>query len=141
MSLFEQIKADQLQVRKEKNALAASLLTTLIGEITRDAAQSDTSDTAVIAVVKKFIKGMDETIKNLGDSNAEGTATVKAEKTIMENYLPKQMTAEELKDAIMKGFITSFNKGTIMKHLKEFYSGQYDGKVAAQVIDDLLGTK
>lgn len=137
-TLITKIKSDQLQARKDRNALKATLLTTLIGEasiIGKNDSGRETTDAEVVAVIKKFVKGIDETLKYLGDHATEQSKVVQSEKDMLEVYLPKQMSAEDIKAVFITGNST---KAFMMKHLKENFAGQYDGKVAAKVIDELL---
>ena len=147
MSLLVKIKADQLAARKEQLAVKAALLTTLIGEsemIGKNAGNRETNDTEVVAVIKKFIKNIDETLGHLKDfpTSFDYTRGV-LEKQILEEYLPKQLNELELRTLIFdviavrlenSGIVV--NKGTVMKELKNGYSGQYDGKLAAAIVSE-----
>lgn len=142
MSLLDRIKQDQLSARKAKNALAASLLTTLIGEaamIGKNDGGRDTTDAEVQAIIKKFVKGMDETLNYLAGSNDEVSKTVIAEKAILTNYLPKQMDEAELTTAI-KAIIADIgpNLGKVMGELKARHGGVYDGKMASTLVKALV---
>lgn len=142
MTLIEQIKQDQLAARKEHKALATSLLTTLIGEATaigKNNGNRDVTDAEVVALVKKFTKGMDDTLGYLKDSNPEGSATVLAEKEILSAYLPKQLTEAELVVVVAASMERVENTtGSLMKYLKDYYPGQYDGKMASTIIKYML---
>lgn len=139
--LMQQLKADQLQARKDRNTVKATLLTTLIGEaanIGKNDGNRETTDQEVVQIVKKFIKGMDETLMVLYERKAHDTAEgVEMEKKILNEYLPRQMTGQQIMDAL-KASGLQLNKGICMKYLKENFAGQYDGKLASQIIDELL---
>jgi len=141
MTLLEQIKKDQITARKAKNGLAGTLLTTLIGEaemIGKNAGRAVTDD-EVKAVIKKFVKGMDETLGFLGDSNAEATETVNAEKAILKPYLPEQMSEKELADAIELIIDdVGLNLGKVMGALKAKYLGKYDGTLASNIAKAII---
>jgi len=146
--LMQQLKADQLQARKNRNTIEATLLTTLIGEaanIGKNDGNRETNDQEVIQVVKKFIKGMDETLDVLYKRQAFDTAEqVEQEKKILADYLPKQLTGEQIQSYIMQAVLhdgLQENKGMMMKYMKDNFAGQYDGKLAAQIIDELLKLK
>lgn len=135
MNLLDKIRQDQLTARKTKNALAASLLTTLIGEaamIGKNDGGRDTTDAETMAVIKKFVKGMDETLNYLAGSNEEATKTVTTEKAILTDYLPKQMDEAELTSAIRAIIVdVGQNLGKVMGELKNRHGGVYDGKMAS----------
>jgi len=139
MSLITKIKQDQLQHRKNKNAEAATLLTTLIGEaemIGKNAGNRAPSDEEVQAVIKKFIKNNTETIQH-----ANRGAQLVLENQVLETYLPTQLTEEALKAAVAGYLLTEGaqrNMGAIMGWLKSNYGGNYDGKVASAVVKAAL---
>ncbi len=110
MSLMQILKDDQLVARKARNTVKASLLTTLIG------------------VAKK-------------DTDAQILHALADEADILESYLPKQLTIEQIDNYLTQAVFhdgLELNKGKMMKYLKDNFTGQYDGKVAAQVIDVYL---
>ena len=142
MTLFEKIKADQLAARKAHNSLASSLLTTLIGEaamIGKNNGDRDVTDAEVQAVIKKFVKGMDETLDYLKDSTSEASATILAEKALLIPYLPTQMDEEELTKVVeLIVFEVGGNMGKVMAELKTRYAGKYDGKMASTIVKSVI---
>lgn len=130
MSLMEDIKVRQLAARKA-GAPEASLYTTLLGEagaIGKNAGNRETTDQEVVAVVKKFIKNLDETITALTSRNQDASAFLN-ERGVLEQFLPKQMGEEDLVNIAQ----ALPNLPAFMKHLKENFAGQYDGKLASTV--------
>jgi uncharacterized protein YqeY len=138
---MQQIKTDQLEARKQKDGIRASLLTTLIGEATsvgKNDGNRETTDAEVVAMIKKFIKNIDETLK-VTDSHQFRT-----ERTILAALLPSQLTKEQLLPIIADlsaevGATTPKDMGKVMKVLKERYDGQYDGGTASALIRQALG--
>ena len=139
MSLITEIKEKQLFARQRKLP-EASLYTTLLGEavaVGKNAGNRETTDTEVVAVVKKFIKGIDETleaiIKQKNDANqnflSEQCSNLMNERDLLEQFLPKQLSAADL-DLLIVG---KESMPEFMKFLKENYAGQYDGKLASAV--------
>jgi uncharacterized protein YqeY len=68
---------------------------------------------------------------------------INAEIAIIEPFLPKQLSADELEQAVRQiaaqnGGAPSF--GVIMKGLQEHYNGQYDGKAASEIVRKVLST-
>lgn len=136
MTLINSIKEEMFNAKKAKQPVRASLLNTLWAEATRvgkDAGNRETTDIEVLAVIKKFLKGVDEVINRSPSDRALAIAI--EEQEILLSYLPKQLTRDELKTIIV-GFNTK-DKGTIMRLLKEQYAGQYDGKLASIVVGEL----
>lgn len=137
MSLLDQIKADQLQARRNKDSVATAVLTTLIGELQTKAinAQKELEDTEVVATVKKFVNSIVETIniqKFISEVND-------AELHILNGYLPTQLGLETLEKeiiSIINGIEGASIKslGIIVKELKAKFEGQFDGKIATDLI-------
>ena len=129
MTLLETIKEKQIAARKAQST-DASLLTTLLGEaaMVGKNAGRETTDQEVVAVVKKFIKNLDETIDALMQ-RGQNTHAFMMERALLEQFLPVQMTESAIRNvAAQLGSMPEF-----MKYLKENYAGQYDGKVASTI--------
>lgn len=143
MLLIDKIKEDQVQARKTRTDVAAKILTTLLGEssmIGKNAGR-DTTDDEVISVIKKFIKGIDETSSYVQDIYIKDVLV--QEKEILSGYLPVQLSDDTIKSYLMQAQAVLHdglqeNKGVMMKYLKENFNGQYDGKSASIVIDEIL---
>lgn len=147
MTLFEQIKADQLAARKAKDGLKATLLTTLIGELTaigKNDGNREVTDTDVVKLVKKFLDGVDEVIVHLGkgeitDTKAQSMMVARDERILLTVYMPHQMDEAKLTEVLAELVTeTGSNLGKLMGLLKERYAGQYDGKMASTLAKKLL---
>lgn len=134
MTLLQQIKADQLQARKSKEPLKIKLLTTLLAEAAKpglDDGKRESTDAEVIAVIKKFIKNALETLAHRHDDD------IATEVSVLESYLPLQLTGEDIRKLICANLDLS-NVGEAMKFLKDNYSGQYDGRVASTIAKEIF---
>ncbi len=159
--LIEQIKNDQVEARKTRKArltLAATLLTTLLGEanmVAKNAQRDTPTDEEVQAIVKKFLKGNVETQaiihRAIEAQESHNPAYIshdmlnkltaaQEEQKILESYLPRQLSHDELKrivgTAIDQG--ASRNVGALMGLLKKNHAGKYDGNLASSVIKSFL---
>lgn len=144
MSLLQQIKTAQLSSRKARDEIATKVLTTLIGEaeaIGKNAGNRPTTDSEVVALVKKFIKNIDETLGLI--KHPEAVAGLQREREIVSAYLPTQMSNEQLRGVIAQlsdelNAHTLRDMGKVMKALKERHDGQYDGAAASALIKEVL---
>ena len=102
-------------------------LVVLKTEVTKESKTPE--DSTVIAKIKSMIK------------SAEGTNSLsETELEILNIYLPKQLTNEDL-TKIVADYISeneNDNMGQIMGFLKGSYNGQYDGRLASNVVKELL---
>lgn len=130
MKLYEQI----IDNRNKFRTTVGKQLNTLIGEIQRadknfkggDSYIPD--DEIVIRTIKKFIESAKIIIEK--STNDDMKLEAQAEIDILSEYLPKQLTDQDLeKFAKDETLILP----TYMKFLKENYTGRYDGKLASEI--------
>ena len=140
MTLLQKIKADQLEARKTGSKESASLLTTLYSEASLvgfNDHKRESTDAEVIATIKKFLKNINLCLQSCTDSQREHYLF---EKSLLESYLPQQITGEELRTVMLmyveqNGGIKE--KSVIMRNLKAQFAGRYDGNEAAKMFDEI----
>ena len=132
--LAQAIRTARMTAMKERNTVAKTVLTTLLGELEGKAKRDgiEISDDMVISTCKKFISSNLEVIHNGGCLD-----TLETENAILDGYIPKQLTEEEMY-AIITALMPS-NLGDIMQHLKNNYQGLYNGKMASNVARHIIG--
>lgn len=140
--MYNVIKAKFLEVRKAKDINAIKTLSTLIGAIDMIAKnkQIEVTNEIVFDAIVKMLKGVNETIPLVQDKIK--LDALNNEKTLLESFMPKQMTEAELEAAIAEIVKTLdvSNKsfvGQVMKELKTKFSNQYDSKIANNLISKL----
>lgn len=138
-----EIKERQIEARKNRDADTAATLTTLLGEASTAAKNKGFTvleNDQAVALIKKFIKNSEDLLSAAIDINDEALANkTKAEIELLKSFLPKQLSAEELKHEIEKSVMTGVHSvGGVMQHLKSNFAGLYDGKLASQLIKEEL---
>ena len=139
--IIDTIKDASLNARNEKDASAALLVTLLseVEKVGKDNGNRRTTNAEATMVIKKFISNAQQII-NLAGENTDAAAKAQNEINILEQYLPKQMTQEEITTAIIA--VLNENKsatmGDVMKALKEYHEGRYDGKLASKLAGGIL---
>lgn len=98
--MYNVIKAKFLEVRKAKDTNAIKTLSTLIGAIDMIAKnkQIEITNEIVFDAIVKMLKGVNETIPLVQDKIK--LDALNNEKTLLESFMPKQMTEAELEAAI-----------------------------------------
>ena len=151
MKLMQKIKEDLVTARKSRDIVKSNLLSALYSDCLKigiDDGHRETTDLEVVSVIKKFEKGLNETLRSLRSQVIESKMAVGmtnisteenpcinqylTERKILENYLPSQLTREDLEDIIFSLKTTDIS--TVMKFLKENHPGQYDGKIATDIV-------
>lgn len=101
--------------------------------------------TALYNKSKKAISDTKEKAKETTPELLAFYAEKEAEMVIYAEFMPKQMSEEEIKKAIQKAVNmipdatnVKINKGMIMKNLMPMVKGKADGKLVAQLVDEFL---
>lgn len=143
--LLEQIKNDIDSARREKDSSKVTFLSTLYAEaamVGKNKGNRPSTDDEVIAVVKKFVNNADETAK-ARVKRGESPEKEQTEITILEGYMPKQLSDGALSEAIAQIIGTLPDKspkmmGKVMAELKAQHGGTYDGKKASEWVKNQL---
>jgi uncharacterized protein len=111
--LKQKINEDYMVAFKAKDTVAKNLLSVIKGEIQtieKNTGVEDMSDEGVLKILQKTAKNLKETISLSGDEKS------KVELLLVESYLPKQMSEEEV-EAKVKEIIEGGgnNIGAVMK--------------------------
>lgn len=127
--LINQIKTELNQARLSQDKHKVTVLSTFLGEAVMIGKNKnrDTTDEEVVALAKKFVSGINETIK----FNPPNVADLQQELIILEAYIPKQLTELDISAIISSSGINSL--GMFMKHMKENYQNQYDGALVSKL--------
>lgn len=134
--LLDKIKKDRLTAMKQGDKIVATQLTTLLGEASPSGNQ-EVTDQDVEKVVQKFAKNAKEMLKYTED--AQKKYGIEWEIILYESYLPKQLTEQELRFKITELISQGCdNIGKVMGQLNQQHKGQFDGKVASQIVKELI---
>lgn len=133
MKLQEQINADLKTSMLNKDSATRDLLRVVIGEINRNPNAKEISDNDVIIIMKKM---RDDAII-LNNVN---------EVEILERYLPKKLTDDDLEASIVdiittNGYTTVKDLGKIMTELKTKHGQSFDGADAGRIAKGKLNVK
>lgn len=137
----EQINKDYMTAFKAKNTVAKNLLSVVKGEIQtieKNTGVDNLSDEDVLKILTKTAKSLNETIKSLSPIDGKGEDIVQAcaELAIIECYLPKQMS----KDEVTQKVTTLINSGITQMGaiMKEFATLPADKKMVSEVVKEIM---
>jgi uncharacterized protein YqeY len=137
----EQINKDYMTAFKAKNTVAKNLLSVVKGEIQtieKNTGVENMSDEDVLKILTKTSKSLNETIKSLSPIDGKGEDIVQAvvELAIIQGYLPKQMSKDEVSEKVTELVNSGItNIGAIMK---EFATLPADKKMVSEVIKEII---
>ncbi len=139
--LKERINKDYMTAFKNKDVVAKNLLSVVKGEIQtieKNTGVENLSDEDVIKILTKTAKSLNETIKSLSPVDGKGEDIVQAvaELAIIQCYLPKQMSKEEVTQKVTELVNSGVTQmGAIMK---EFATLPVDKKMVSEVVKELV---
>jgi len=139
------LRADKMAALKEKDTVKNKVITLLLSGLTYKHKElgRDCTEQECLDVIAKELKQERESLE-MSKDRADKVAELEAEIAILESYLPKQMSAEEVAaavaDVIVKAGLemTVKNKGMIMRTVMGALKGKADGKVISAAVDALL---
>jgi uncharacterized protein YqeY len=132
MKLKEKINADYMSAFKSRNVVAKNVLSVIKGDVQlmeKNQMVETLSDEEVIKILNKSVKSLKET-------NASFPSAQTAEElSIVEAYLPKQMSEEEIKLHI-KDLIDN-GAGNIAEIMRAFASMPADRKLVSSIYQSM----
>ena len=135
--LFDDLKKANLMAMKNKDMVAKGILPVVINKamllnIELKAKNQELVDADVLNIIQKAIKELDDEILAFTNANrAEKAEELKAQQDYLRQYLPKQLTAEEIREEIAK--LADKSVPSVMKHFKANFNGQCDMKLVNTV--------
>lgn len=146
MELLNKLRKDNLQAMKEKDSLKKGVLSLVIAAI----ALAEKEEKRELSLEEEYtyvMKELKQTKDALNETPADRTELIEETRkkiALLESYLPKQLTVEEV-ESIIKEFIEKEgiepikkNQGIIIKHVLNNYKGSVDGKLVNSVLATIL---
>jgi uncharacterized protein len=137
--LIDEIKKRMFAAIKANNTVEKELFRTAVGEVTRTGEEA--TDERMIAVLKKMLKSAEETLGLVSDADQQ--ATLKQELALLQTFLPKSMSLEDLKQAlapVAEAVRSAGNDGQAtgiaMKHVKA-QGLEVEGKLVTEAVKAL----
>lgn len=140
--LKDQVFAQLKVAMKEKDALSKGVLQLVKAAL--DAAEKEKgaalTEAEEIAVINREVK---QTNQALEGAESAGRADLiekeKAKLTLLKGFLPKQLSEEEIAEALKAAGITAgMNMGDAMKIAKPLLTGKAEGAVISKVVKSLI---
>ena len=149
MTLLERVDADLKDAMRAKDAARLGVLRMLksalkYGAIEKSGADADLSDADAVQVIRKQVKQRQDSIESFEKGGRPELAEKeKAELTILNSYLPQQMSAEELAKVVREtiaeaGATSKAQMGAVMKALQAKVAGRADGRALSQEVQKQL---
>ena len=134
ITLKERISSDYMTAFKNRDTIKKILLSTVQGEIQtieKNIGQDNLSDPDVMKILTKMCKSLNETLKEVNHVESE------VELSILSEYMPKQMSREEITsklETLIKSSGSPLNIGMVMK---SFVNDPVDKKIVLEIFNNI----
>ncbi len=129
-------KLKELKQINRENSIIYRLLATIIGEC--EQISKNPSNSEIIGILQKLYKDNNTTLVECPKDRIDQIQQLNMENDFISQYLPVQLTENELSALIGSQMAEGKRLPDIMKYLSANYKGRYDSKKAITIINSLL---
>lgn len=136
--ILDEIKKANVEALKNKDKEARTIYSIVMNKamletIKKREKGEELNDADMVQIFQKTIKELTEEAENYAKAgNSEESANILKQRQIIENYLPKMMSEEEIESEINK--LDDKSIGNVMKHFKTNFAGKCDMRMVSEAI-------
>lgn len=136
--ILDEIKKANVEALKNKDKEARTIYSIVMNKamletIKKREKGEELNDADMVQIFQKTIKELTEEAENYAKAgNSEESANILRQREIIENYLPKMMSEEEIVNEINK--LEDKSIGNVMKHFKMNFAGKCDMRMVSEAI-------
>lgn len=146
MSFLENLRKDKMKAMKAKDRDKVNVVTLIMSSVALAEKENkkELSDEEALVFVQKELKQAKDTLDTTPEDRQDIIDETNRRIEIIESYLPKQMSEEELKIEIIKIIEEKQiakdkkSKGILIKEVLSKFKGKTDGKTVNKIIDEIL---
>lgn len=135
--LINELEKANIEALKNKDKTARAVLSVVINKYRVNAIElkaqgKEATDTDLIRVINKVVKELDEEkegYEKLG--RVEDVKNIEEQKAVIEKYLPKLMSEDEIRKVIAS--LDDKSMPSVMKHFKANYDGKVDMSLVSKI--------
>ena len=135
--LINELEKANIEALKNKDKTARAVLSVVINKYRVNAIElkaqgKEATDNDLIRVINKVVKELDEEkagYEKLG--RVEDVKNIESQKAIIEKYLPKLMSEDEIRKVITS--LEDKSMPSVMKHFKANYDGKVDMSLVSKI--------
>ena len=135
MSIYQKIQKDRIEALKAKDIVRKDILGFLVSKLKNRAIElkvDELADSEVLSIIQKMCKELeDEKAGYLKVGMTERATNTSSQLDIVKDYLPKQLTEDEIKSVIET--LTDKTMPSVMKYFKTNYAGQVDMSLVSKI--------
>ncbi len=135
--LINELEKANIEALKNKDKTARAVLSVVINKYRVNAIElkaqgKEATDNDLVRVINKVVKELDEEkagYEKLG--RVEDVKNIESQKAIIEKYLPKLMSEDEIRKVIAS--LEDKSMPSVMKHFKANYDGKVDMSLVSKI--------
>ena len=148
MNLSQQLSDDMKQAMRAKDKFKLSVIRMILSSVKNEAINkgSKLEDSEVLEIVSRELKQRKDSLQEFKQAGRDDLADkLQLEIEVISNYLPEQLTEEELKSIVTQtiqevGASSKADMGKVMGALMPKVKGRADGKAVNQMVQGLLNS-
>ena len=135
--LIDEIRKANIEALKARDQVARAIYSVILSkykatEIELKAAGKEISDADLVKIITKTIKELDEEKDSYEKAGRKEQAeSISVQKSLIEKYLPKLMSEEEIRKIIAS--LEDKTMPSVMKHFKMNYDGKVDMSLVSKI--------
>ena len=135
--LIDELNKANIEALKARDQVARAIYSVLLSkykalDIELKAQGKETTDADLVKIIVKTIKELDEEEASYAKAGrTEQVQNIKAQKALIEKYLPKLMSEDEIRKIIAS--LDDKSIPSVMKHFKMNYDGQVDMSLVSKI--------
>lgn len=128
--LIDELKKANLEALKNRDKTARAILSVVINKYNLLAIELSSkgktiADSDLLSIIQKSLKELDDEYQGYASvGNQEKIKDIELQRHVLESYLPKMLTEDEIKEEILK--LEDRSIPSVMKHFKENFAGKVD---------------
>ena len=135
--LINELEQANIAALKARDQVTRAVLSVVINRYRLNAIElksqgKEATDADLIKIISKVIKELDEEKEgNIKTGRLEEAKAIDQQKAVIEKYLPKMMSEDEIRAVIAK--LEDKSIPSVMKHFKANYDGQVDMSLVSKI--------
>ena len=135
--LIDELNKANIEALKARNQVARAIYSVLLSkykalDIEQKAQGKETTDADLVKIIVKTIKELDEEKASYEKAGrSEEVQNIKAQKALIEKYLPQLMSEDEIRKIIAS--LDDKSMPSVMKHFKMNYDGKVDMSLVSKI--------
>ena len=135
--LINELEQANIAALKARDQVTRAVLSVVINRYRMNAIElkaqgKEATDADLVKIISKVIKELDEEKEgNIKTGRLEEAKAIDQQKAVIEKYLPKMMSEDEIRAVIAK--LEDKSMPSVMKYFKANYDGQVDMSVVSKI--------